>query len=96
MFGLDFPSKSTHAAAAAAPLEGGAKKAGEKVMVLGRERRCVKEGRKSMISYKGTMMCLTDARALEKTLVAKAKKAAPKKAAPKKAKKAKKAVKKTA
>jgi hypothetical protein len=40
-------------------------------LVLGRSRKITKVGRKSMITYKGKQMSLTEARALEKKLKAK-------------------------
>lgn len=47
---------------------------GSKVYVLGRDRKVVKVGRKSMITYKGKQISLTEARALEKKLTAEKKK----------------------
>lgn len=46
----------------------GAKKASTKVLVLGRERVVTKVGRKSMVTYKGVQMGLTEARQLEREL----------------------------
>lgn len=43
-------------------------------LVLGRRRKITKMGRKSMITYKGKHMSMTEARALEKKLKAKSKK----------------------
>jgi hypothetical protein len=50
---------------------GGKKHPSQKVHVLGRDRKVTKDGRKSMITYKGKQICLTDARKLEKSLKSK-------------------------
>lgn len=48
--------------------------ASTKVRVLGMDRKVTKVGRKSMITYKGKLLSLTEARALEKKLAAEKKK----------------------
>lgn len=55
-----FPNVPVHVA------KGGTSKTTKKVNVLGRERTVTKEGRKSMITYKGQKLSLSEARALEK------------------------------
>lgn len=55
-------------------VKSGGKTASNIINILGRNRKIFKDGRKSMITYKGNQICLTDARALERAQKIKRKK----------------------